>query len=451
MPTEQLEREDIITGEDLAPVQIPEFQQPEEFPVFNLAPTEQKTQDLITDISEQTTQLQGQEAERQRLETQFEIPELTKTQEDLSRQLRALQREAQAIPLQLQQESIGRGITEGGLRPLQTARLRENAIQALTTSSLLEAAQGNLSFAQQQVDRALEAKYGPIREEINTKIANLELLLKSPALSAEQEARAQAQLRAQEREKRELDQQLKDEAQIRELALVAAQSGADSVTLRQISTSDSLTEALNLASPFLVETEQPDLQFISGTANQPAGVFNKQTGEFTPLGGFGAAGAETTAAGDFQAQREERSVNKAKELLDRVSNATVGIGSLLARIPGTPARNFQADLDTLKANIAFAELQAMRNASKTGGALGQVSERELGLLESALAGLNQGQSPENMRKNLNQIISSLQRFNDAVEKEAAKSESNLINLKDSQGNTVGIYRRKGDGTIERLQ
>jgi len=45
-------------------------------------------------------------------------------------------------------------------------------------------------------------------------------------------------------------------------------------------------------------------------------------------------------------------------------------------------------------------LQAMRDSSPTGGALGQVTELELKLLQSSLAALDQGMSPERFREQL---------------------------------------------------
>jgi hypothetical protein len=57
-------------------------------------------------------------------------------------------------------------------------------------------------------------------------------------------------------------------------------------------------------------------------------------------------------------------------------------------------------LDTIQADAAFGELQRMREASKTGGALGAVSERELALLGSAQQALQQTQSEEQLDENL---------------------------------------------------
>lgn len=80
---------------------------------------------------------------------------------------------------------------------------------------------------------------------------------------------------------------------------------------------------------------------------------------------------------------------------------TTGVGgALLGTIPGTDARNLQENLKTIEADAAFSSLQNMRDNSPTGGALGQVSERELALLSSARAALSASQSPEQFKQNL---------------------------------------------------
>lgn len=121
------------------------------------------------------------------------------------------------------------------------------------------------------------------------------------------------------------------------------------------------------------------------------------------------------AVSQYQLDANERILTSVDELAGKVSNSTVGLGGAAFRqVPGTPAADFSANLDTLKANIAFGALQAMRDASKTGGALGQVSEKELALLEATLGGLNLNQSPESFKANLEKIKGSIERFNQAA-------------------------------------
>ena len=161
-------------------------------------------------------------------------------------------------------------------------------------------------------------------------------------------------------------------------------------------------------------TQKKDLQYVSGTENQPAGYFDKATGKFTPIGGGGSGKGSVSDISPYQAERQIRILDSVKDLEDRVSGRTVGIVSLGRIFPGSIQKDFQNDLSALRANIAFGELTAMREASKTGGALGQVSNIELGLLESALAGLDQSQSPANFRKNLERVKSSITRWQNAV-------------------------------------
>lgn len=100
----------------------------------------------------------------------------------------------------------------------------------------------------------------------------------------------------------------------------------------------------------------------------------------------------------------DRMSNDIDKLISEVNNATAGAGGvLLDKFPGSSARDLQANLDSIKANLGFQALQAMRDASPTGGALGQVSERENLLLQSTLGSLEIGQSPTQLVENLKKV------------------------------------------------
>ena len=68
------------------------------------------------------------------------------------------------------------------------------------------------------------------------------------------------------------------------------------------------------------------------------------------------------------------------------------------------AADAQAKLNTLKSQVAFGVLQDMRNNSKTGGALGSVSDAEGKRLEANLAALENAQSEKQMKESLQKII-----------------------------------------------
>lgn len=133
---------------------------------------------------------------------------------------------------------------------------------------------------------------------------------------------------------------------------------------------------------------------------------------------------ETTGPSEYSTERAARTVASVNELMKQVSPFTVGYGSLLSGLPSSQARYFRGQLDTLKSNIAFNELTAMREASKTGGALGQVSDREGKLLESALGSLDQGLSPAQITEQLNKVKNSILRWQ-TVMNQSAKPATDL--------------------------
>lgn len=88
----------------------------------------------------------------------------------------------------------------------------------------------------------------------------------------------------------------------------------------------------------------------------------------------------------------------------------------LAGFLGGDARILQAKLRTISANLAFDRLTKMRNESKTGGALGQVSNIELELLKGSIASLDllAGASPEELRVGLEKVKKHYTNFKNAM-------------------------------------
>lgn len=93
-------------------------------------------------------------------------------------------------------------------------------------------------------------------------------------------------------------------------------------------------------------------------------------------------------------------IGRAKKLAGK---GAVGWGATLKEVPQTASKDLAALLETIKSNIGFAELQAMRDSSPTGGALGQVTERELALLQAVVGSLDQAQSREQFTANLDRL------------------------------------------------
>jgi hypothetical protein len=106
---------------------------------------------------------------------------------------------------------------------------------------------------------------------------------------------------------------------------------------------------------------------------------------------------------------------------DLVSPLTTGIGGAVTGvIPGTSAVDLRKKIDTIKANLGFAELSAMRQSSPTGGALGQVAVQELEMLQSTVASLDTLQSSGALLEALNKVDQHLNNWQAAVDKAAAR-------------------------------
>lgn len=101
----------------------------------------------------------------------------------------------------------------------------------------------------------------------------------------------------------------------------------------------------------------------------------------------------------FTLDETDNIIKRVDDAISLVGPFTAGAGSYL-NIAGLPVRDLQRSLETVQADSAFSRLQQMRDASPTGGALGQVTERELALLQNARIALSQDQSPAALRKNL---------------------------------------------------
>lgn len=120
----------------------------------------------------------------------------------------------------------------------------------------------------------------------------------------------------------------------------------------------------------------------------------------------------------YSDERSVRTVQSVDELLKKAKDSP-GIFGRTAAMPipdflrSDEYRDFSSELNTLKSAIAFNELTAMREASKTGGALGNVSNIELALLESALGALSMSQSPDNFTKQLKKVKESINRWRTA--------------------------------------
>jgi hypothetical protein len=154
-----------------------------------------------------------------------------------------------------------------------------------------------------------------------------------------------------------------------------------------------------------------------------AEVAAKQEAEFATKGRQGLIKAQRAL--QSKEMREDFLQSKIDSIAERANGFTTGFGgSLTGAIPGTPAFNLRKDVQTLLANAGFDRLQEMRDNSVTGGALGNVTEIELELLQASAQALMASQSKEQFIENLRafqqQRLQSLANVKRAYEEDYAR-------------------------------
>ena len=120
----------------------------------------------------------------------------------------------------------------------------------------------------------------------------------------------------------------------------------------------------------------------------------------------------------------DNTLDLVNQALGGVNAWTTGpVGVVLQKIAGTEATDLQATVNTIVANLSFDRLQQMKESSKTGGALGPVSERELTLLGSAVSALSTSQSPPQMLSNLRRVEQHYSRIRAKLATEVGQPDS----------------------------
>lgn len=152
----------------------------------------------------------------------------------------------------------------------------------------------------------------------------------------------------------------------------------------------------------------------TGIPNVPAGYFRPdptKPGLIPEPGGpvereRQEAERKAKEAAESAATNMQNVVDTVDEALKLVGPFTTGVASTVkesALARGTPVYDLSAAINTIKANLGVDKIQEMRRNSPTGGALGNTSNIELEGLQSAVASLDQGQSEEAVKRNLNKI------------------------------------------------
>jgi len=96
-------------------------------------------------------------------------------------------------------------------------------------------------------------------------------------------------------------------------------------------------------------------------------------------------------------------IDQAIKIIQANPKSTTGLYGSLASKFGGQAGDLAGMLQTAKARVSFDELQKMRAASPTGGALGNVSDKDMAALQAVQGSLEQSRTPEQLLYNLERV------------------------------------------------
>lgn len=126
-------------------------------------------------------------------------------------------------------------------------------------------------------------------------------------------------------------------------------------------------------------------------------------------------------------------------------------GSVAGPFPGTAAYDLRRNIETIDANSAFSRLQQMRDSSPTGGALGQVTERELDLLKSSIANLDPNQSQGQFIQNLAQAKRAYLDMLERIEPGASREFANRPGIRFDESGEAFLTTLQGEDNRERVE
>ena len=260
--------------------------------------------DIMSALTGRTADLQNAQ-EQAGVNTETEnLRKYTEQLANLNAQASSLNREAQAIPIQLQQESQGRGRTEAGVAPLQAARLRENALKALSIGQQADIAaaaatgsQLRLNAAKEKAQQVVDLKYKPLEDQLAIKKQTYEL--NKDLLASVDKKRAEALNVAIQKEQKDLEEKKANEKAVSDLIVNASSQNAPASILERAKKAKTPMEAAMALGQYagdywgtkikiaqynkiISETNKIDTQ-TSGLKLQPTGVVTTPNGDAVSL------------------------------------------------------------------------------------------------------------------------------------------------------------------------
>jgi hypothetical protein len=340
----------------------------------------------------------------------------------LNAQATSLNREAQAIPLQVQEQFKNTGATNRGVAPIETGKLRENAIRALSIAQQSDIAaaaatgsQLRLQAAKDKAQQIVDLKYKPLEDALAIK--KEQYLLNKDLLTSISAKRTEALNIALKREEQAIADKKETEKSIRSLALDVSKNQAPLSVIEKINNAKTYEEAINLASAYMVSpADKLDLQLkrlqiakASKDLNETSGSGLLSIDDAQKLGlPYGTTKQQAIALqGKAPATELQLSTfNNAQKLMTKLTekggrNAPIGGRNISLKIPGSPFADYVTIEKTLKNQLTLENLKYLK---------GPTSDKDIVFITSASSALNRNTSPKQYKETLQAIVDTLSKY-----------------------------------------
>jgi len=379
------------TASDMTATLAGELQKATQQGQLEQAQAQEKIKAGETDVNSIFQQILGEAPERTQLEQQQGLPQQTKEFRDLQ----ALQMQQTAEYLRGLETIGNKAITQEARGTGERALTRQRGIDAMITSSLLQAKQGNIEFAQNLVNSAIDAKYTPLKQT---------LAFKQDLLEKNYENLTRAEKKVADAKKDEWNLQMKEiekneeqERLAKDLAFQLQVNGATSDIINKAIKATSIQEIQQIEGvQRYLKSESERLSERLQKAQISKIYFDMQqaqlSGDVKQMEAFASQIAEMEADGELKsAQRQgaKQTLDKLEDIISntrglRASAGTTRLGrqGILGYSLGDKQK-FLADVSQILDRKTLDELIDVKSKGATFGALSD-SERVV-LAQSATA------------------------------------------------------------------
>lgn len=250
--------------------------------------------------------------------------------QDLNAQAIGLQNEASAIPIQIQQQATGQGVTDRGVAPIQAAKLRENALKALSLGQQYAIASGNYEKAKNYADQLIETKYSAEEARIKSLQTQQDSIDKNILTPAEQK-RLEAAKQVTKLQEQEIADKKATEIANNNIYLKVLEAGTATPEIKSsiadaIKSGKSTSEILALAGNSIAK---PDQEVIKQKIGDSEAVYllDKNTGKMTRVLGGGGGTGTGTGTGGKKSGVAETIIASGKFTKDQATNIRNAINS----------------------------------------------------------------------------------------------------------------------------